>query len=67
VNEKLWEYVDNAELRPDANGTLSIRSAYWQLGYHVSGFKQFPEYIDYFKQLGEAMMEWAMFFKEEAK
>ncbi|MHB8407823.1 MAG: hypothetical protein ACYDHY_06870 [Acidiferrobacterales bacterium] len=59
VNEKFWEHVDVAPIH-DTN--LGFAVMYDMMGKHVAKFDAFPEYVDYFKRLGEAMQIWAALF-----
>lgn len=63
VNERLWEYVDNVILRQDALGALPFQNAYWQLGNAIGRYREFPQYEEYFRRLGDAMMAWAELFQ----
>lgn len=71
VNERFWEHVDR--FRPDnpegyAYETgwadqQSLIDIYREMGEHVSRFVDYPEHIEYFHTLGNAMVKWADVFK----
>lgn len=60
VNEDFWEYVDS--YRPTFPMDLTQHNIYYAFGEHVEKYYKFPEYIEYFKQLGKAMQIWAELF-----
>lgn len=62
VNEKLWEYVDKFTVYPLNNSNQSLAECYRQLGIHIEHYDEFPEHVDYFKELGQAMQIWAGLF-----
>ena len=52
VNEKFWVYVDTFDPSYDGNDPATL---YIELGEHIRNFKEYPQHITYFKNLGEAM------------
>ncbi|MHA2045158.1 MAG: hypothetical protein ACW99G_10205 [Candidatus Thorarchaeota archaeon] len=70
VNEKIWEYVD--QWYPETPIVLSsyestmetVSRLYESLGVHINGYDEFPEYVEYFKELGRAMVNWALLFRK---
>jgi hypothetical protein len=63
VNEKLWEFVDQAQISPG----LELDGCYAELGQHISEYDEYPEHEEYFKKLGEAMVIWSHLFKQGYK
>jgi reversibly glycosylated polypeptide / UDP-arabinopyranose mutase len=61
VNEKLWEYVDAWN---PASASQSLPEMYESMGRHMRMWGAFPEYREYFQELGEAMVIWANLFKK---
>jgi reversibly glycosylated polypeptide/UDP-arabinopyranose mutase len=60
VNESFWKYIDKFVLL-DENVPLSV--IYEEMGRHVAEYDEFPQYREYFKTLGEAMIRWAKLFR----
>jgi reversibly glycosylated polypeptide/UDP-arabinopyranose mutase len=59
VNEKFWQHVDAF----DRKGGFSSAEFYEEMGHHIGKFDVFPQYVTYFKDLGEAMVLWAKLFQ----
>jgi hypothetical protein len=63
VNERFWEHVDrfclNVGARPDPE---ILPYVYGKLGQHVATYDEFPEHVDYFRRLGDAMRVWSGLF-----
>jgi len=58
VNEVFWMHVDMFKGYSD----MTVENCYHQLGEHIKNFKDFPEYEEYFRKLGWAMILWAALF-----
>jgi hypothetical protein len=69
VNERFWRHVDAWVPNVTGGETLTQRLAYdyRQLGDHVGKYAEFPEHVEYFKELGAAMRDWADLFLTQPK
>jgi len=63
VNEKLWQHIDNFKF---GGPEMDPSQVYAELGMHVQKYEEFPQYVEYFKKLGEAMQYWARLFNGDA-
>lgn len=72
VNEKFWEYVDKFDPSAFVGGEMSVKQKdlpglYYLMGSHIVQYNDFPEYKEYFEELGRSMMVWAALFFPEGK
>ena len=64
INEKLWQYVDSLNFsNVIKNDVTQFPKLYRELGFHISKYKEFEEYIPYFEKLGKAMQIWSSLFE----
>ncbi len=67
VNEVFWEHVDMFEPAVEVDDIIlndEYAHLYRSMGAHVRRFRTFPQYENYFDDLGIAMMRWAELFDE---
>jgi len=62
VNELFWEYVDQCDLSIHKTPV----DCYKALGMHLGIWNAFPEYKEYFRVSGLAMVAWAKLFEDKS-
>ena len=67
VNERLWKHVDSFVPACDDGyyGEHQFVSLYRQLGEHIAIYEEYPEHVEYFRRLGDAMVTWANMFRSK--